>query len=147
VRKMSAAGLANVADLPLDPLNRRVLDGALAGDTVRRYLDALAAHDFPALAATLAPDVHRIGPYGDVYDGREIYAAVLEQRIMPLSGYELVVDRLLAAGPTVTAELSETVDDGDARLHTDEAVMFDTELGLITRVAVYLRSSERHRRT
>ena len=147
VRKMSAAGLANVADVPLDPVNRRVLDGALARDTVQRYLDALPAHDWPALAATLAADVHRIGPYGDVYDGRETYATFLEQTITALSGYELVVDRLLAAGPTVTAELSETVDDGDARLHTDEAVVFDTEVGLITRVAVYLRSSDRYPRT
>jgi hypothetical protein len=145
--KMSDAGRAAIADVPLDPVSRRVLDAALARDVVGRYLDALPARDWRALATTLAPDVHRIGPYGDVYDGRDAYTAFLEQTIAVLSGYELVVERLLVAGPTVTVELSETVDDGDERLHTDEAVVFDTDLGLITRVAVYLRSSERFSRT
>jgi hypothetical protein len=48
------------------------------------------------------------------------------------------------AGSTVTVELRETVDDGDARLETSEAVVFDTAAGLITGVAVYLQTSERH---
>src|SRR5262249_45346377 len=68
-RKMSDAGRAAIADVPLDPVSRRVLDAALARDAVARYLDALPAHDWRALATTLAPDVHRVGPYGDVYDG------------------------------------------------------------------------------
>ena len=46
----------------------------------------------------------------------------------------------------MTVELRETVDDGDARLETSEAVVFDTADGLITRVAVYLQTSERHPR-
>ena len=37
----------------------------------------------------------------------------------------------------------ETVDDGDARLETAEAVVFDTAGGLITSVAVYLQTSDR----
>ena len=36
-------------------------------------------------------------------------------------------------------------DDGDARLHTDESVVFDVADGLISRVAVYLQTSERRR--
>ena len=50
---------------------------------------------------------------------------------------------MLVAGTTVVVELNETVDDGDGRLHTDEAVVFDVDDGLIIRVAVYLQKSAR----
>jgi hypothetical protein len=146
-RKMSDRGRQRVADaitgVGLDAAARRLLDEALARDAVARYLDALAAHDWGALDATLAPDVHRVGPYGDVYDGREAYGRFLAGTVGALGGYELVVDRMLVAGAAVAVELSETVDDEGARLRTDEAVVFDAPFGLITRVAVYLRKSER----
>ena len=84
-----------------------------------------------------------MGPYGDAYQGRESYATFLAETIGALGGYQLDVDRVLVAGPAVTVELRETVDDGDARLETSEAVVFDTATGLISRVAVYLRTSQR----
>ena len=101
-------------------------------------------HDWDAVAATLAPDVERMGPYRDAYRGREPYAKFLADTIGALGGYQLDVDRVLGAGPVVTVELRETVDDGDARLETSEAVIFDTDDGLITQVSVYLQTSERH---
>jgi len=146
-KKMSAAGRAAIADVPLDANERALLDGALARDVVDRYLAGLAAHDWDALAETLAPDIERMGPYRDAFHGRDAYAAFLAQTIDALAGYELDVDRLHVAGPVVTVELRETVDDGDARLATSEAVVFDTAAGLITHVAVYLQTSERHPRT
>jgi ketosteroid isomerase-like protein len=142
-RKMSAAGRRAIADVPLDPGVRALLDGALAHDVVSQYLDGLRAHDWDSVAATLAPDVERIGPYRDVYQGREAYAGFLAETISKLEGYELVVDRIVTDGTTVVVELSETVDDSDARLRTQEAVVFDVDAGGITRVAVYLQTSER----
>ena len=59
-----------------------------------------------------------------------------------LSGYELHVERVIAAGPTVVVELDETVDAEGGRLRTEEAVVFDVADDLITRVAVYLQTSE-----
>ena len=50
---------------------------------------------------------------------------------------------MIADGNRVAVELSETVDDGDGRLHTDETVVFDVTDGLISRVAVYLQTSDR----
>jgi len=141
-RKMSPDGLAFIGEVPLTEVGRRVLDEALARDVVQRYLAALAAFDWTALAGTLATDVHRIGPYGDDCDGREAYASFLQSTITALSGYELAVKRTIAAGSTVAVELSETVDDGEnRRLHTDEVVVFDVAGGLIVQVAVYLRKS------
>jgi len=111
---------------------------------VGRYLSGLAAHDWSAVAATLAPDVRRMGPYRDAYRGREQYTEFLTQAIGALSGYRLDVDRVHVSGTVVTVELRETVDDGDGRLETCEAVVFDTAGGLVTGVAVYLQTSERH---
>ncbi len=144
--KMSDAGRSAIADVPLDAPARELLDGALARDVVERYLAGLAAHDWSAVAATLAPDVERMGPYRDVYRGRDEYAAFLADTIGALGGYQLDVDRVHVAGPVVTVELRETVDDGGARLETCEAVVFDTESLHITKVAVYLQTSERHPR-
>jgi limonene-1,2-epoxide hydrolase len=142
-RKMSPAGLALIAEVPLTPGGRRVLDEALGRDVVQRYLAALAAQDWPALASALASDVHRVGPYLDVSDGRDAYAEFLKTTVTALSGYELAVARLTASGGTVAVELSETVDDGRDRLRTDEVVVFDVVDGLIAQVAVYLRTSQR----
>jgi ketosteroid isomerase-like protein len=113
---------------------------------VERYLAALPAHDWASLRACLAPDVERIGPYNDVYRGRDDYARFLADTIEALPGYELVVDRIVHHDGNALVELSETIDDSDgARLRTAEAVVFDLDHdGLITRVAVYLRSSTRH---
>jgi limonene-1,2-epoxide hydrolase len=142
-RKMSSAGRSAIAEVPLGAGVHRLLDEAFARDVVRRYLDGLAAHDWRAVAASLAPDVDRLGPYNDDFHGSEEYAAFLEQTISALGGYELAVHRLLADGNRVAVELSETVDDKGERLHTDETVVFDVAGGLIVRVAVYLQASER----
>ena len=144
-KKMSDAGRAAIDAVPLDPDARALLDTALATrpTVVHQYLDGLASQDWDAVAATLATDVHRIGPYRDAIDGRDAYAAFLRDTIAALSGYELVVDRVIEDGATAIVELSETVDDGDARLRTQEAVVFDVADGLITRVAVYLQTSQR----
>jgi ketosteroid isomerase-like protein len=117
---------------------------------VRRYLDALRDYAWDELAGCLDEDVERIGPYRDEYRGRDQYSAFLARTIESLPGYELRVDRVVAAGTTVFAELSETVDDGPrgeqgpaARVRTQEGIVFDVVDGRITRVAVYLQTSER----
>lgn len=142
-RKMSPAGFALIAELPLGPGSHRILDAAFARETVQRYLDAMAAGDWTTLAATLAPDVERIGPYRDDFRGRAAYAEFLEKIITSLSGYELVVVDMIVEGGRVSVELNETVDDAGTRLRTDETVVFNVANGLISRVAVYLQTSER----
>jgi ketosteroid isomerase-like protein len=143
LRKMSDRGRARLAELALEPGAQHALDEARGREVVDRYLTGLAGHDWGAVAATLAPDVERIGPYGDVVRGGPEYAEFLRATITSLAGYELQVVRVVADGPTVAVELNETVDDDGARLHTDETVVFDTADGLIGRVAVYLQTSQR----
>jgi len=144
--KMSDAGRAAIAEVPLSDLERAILAGAFGRDVVERYLAGLAANDWAAVTETLTPDVERMGPYRDAYTGRDSYVKFLAATIGSLRGYELDIDRVHVDGGIVTVELRETVDDGDARLVTSEAVVFDTADGVITRVAVYLQTSERHPR-
>jgi hypothetical protein len=145
-RKMSAAGRDAIAEVALDAGAVTVLTAAFARDAVDRYLAGLAANDWAAVAESLAPAVERMGPYRDEHHGRADYAAFLADTVGALGGYQLDVDRVLGTGSVVTVELRETVDDGDDRLETAEVVVFDTADGLITKVAVYLQTSERHPR-
>jgi ketosteroid isomerase-like protein len=112
----------------------------MSAPVVERYLAALASGDWPGLAACLDADVERIGPYGDVYRGREPYTAFLRETVSALAGYALHVERLIVTVSTVVAELHETVDTPAGR-RTHEAVVFDVAGDRIRRVAVYLRKA------
>jgi ketosteroid isomerase-like protein len=110
---------------------------------VRRYLATMVDHDWEGLRACLAPDVVRLGPFGDDYRGAESYVAFLRATLESLEGYGMRVDRVRAAGSDVViAELSETVTFDGARLETPEALVFDIGPdGLIAQVAIFLRRS------
>jgi limonene-1,2-epoxide hydrolase len=111
---------------------------------VDRYLAALPANDWGTVRECLADDLVRIGPYHDVYRGRDEYLEFLVATFAALRGYELVIERVVEAGSTVLVELVETVDDGPARLRTAEAIVFDLDRNdRIARIAVYLQSSSR----
>jgi uncharacterized protein (TIGR02246 family) len=114
-----------------------------AGGTpiVEAYLAAVAAQDWAAFAACLAPDVERIGPYGDNYRGRDEYVAFLRDLMPKLPGYRMDVDRVayLPGGRLAVAELSETVEVDGKPLRTPEALVFDLDGdGRVARVAIYL---------
>ncbi len=142
-KKMSPAGLDAIARVPLDDADRARLQRAVGpAAPVHRYLDALAVQAWDDLTGSLAPDIERIGPYGDDFHGRDGYVSFLRSTLARLSGYELHVERVLTAGTSVVVELDETVDAEGGRLRTDEAIVFDVADDLITRVAVYLQKSE-----
>lgn len=111
-------------------------------DAVDAYLGAIARHDWEALAATLAPDVVRIGPFGDTYEGRDAYVAFLADLMPRLPGYRLEVHRVVRTdgGHVAVAELSETVTVDGTPLETPESLVFDLDAtGRIRRVAVYIQ--------
>jgi hypothetical protein len=68
--------------------------------TLERYFEALRRHDWAALAACLAPDVHRTGPYLDEVRGRDAYRDFLAGVVPKLEGYALEVH---AVEPLATA--------------------------------------------
>ena len=63
-----------------------------------RYFEALRRQDWESLAACLAEDVHRTGPYRDEVRGREAYVAFLSKVIPSLRDYDLVVSQAHAIG-------------------------------------------------
>jgi ketosteroid isomerase-like protein len=113
-------------------------DSAIA--TVTRFFDRMGAFDWEAMAACVAEDVTRVGPFRDVKTGRDDYRDFLAATIEALDGYRLDVQRIWSDGERAVAQLSETLNvDGRAR-RTDEAIVLDLGPdGLIHRVEVYLQ--------
>jgi hypothetical protein len=99
----------------------------------------MVAHDWEAMAACVIDDVERIGPFGDVYRGKQEYVAFISDLLPKLGGYAMKVDRVLYAGPVATAELAESIEGSD----TPEALVFDLDGdGLISRISIYIRRPE-----
>ena len=113
---------------------------AAAVATVTRFFECMGAFDWDAMAACVAPDVTRVGPYRDVKQGRDDYRDFLAETIEALDGYRLDLQRVWSDGERSVAQLSETLNiDGRAR-RTDEAIVLDLGPdGLIARVEVYLQ--------
>ncbi len=113
-----------------------------AAGVVERYLDRMVARDFDAMAACLAEDVVRVGPFGDTYTPKGPYVAFLSGLMPTLPGYSMRVDRVaeLAAGRLVLVELTEVVEVGGAPLETPEALIFELdEAGLIAHISIYIQ--------
>jgi ketosteroid isomerase-like protein len=114
---------------------------------VERYLDAITAHNWDALAACLADDGFvRVGPWGDEYAAKAEYVAFIADLMPKLPGYEMRVDRVTYSADQRLAvvELSETVDVDGQPHRTPEAIVFDLdgdrEHGRIRRIQVFIQT-------
>ncbi|HEY5024092.1 MAG TPA: nuclear transport factor 2 family protein [Acidimicrobiales bacterium] len=115
-------------------------DSGTTGAVVRRYLERMVAHDWEAMAACLAENVVRVGPFGDTYTPRDPYVAFLSELMPALPGYSMRIDRVLSTGRTVLVELTEVVDIGGAPLETPEALVFDLDHDdRIAHIAIYIQ--------
>jgi ketosteroid isomerase-like protein len=109
-------------------------------EVVERYLRGVVAHDWDEVTACLAPDVVRVGPFGDTYSPREPYVAFLRELMPTLPGYSMDVRRVVGAGPVVVAELSETVEVEGAPFVTPESLVFDLDGdGRIAHIEIYIQ--------
>jgi ketosteroid isomerase-like protein len=107
---------------------------------VERYLEKMVAHDFDAMAACLAEDVVRIGPYGDTYTPRAPYVAMLSELMPSLPGYSMEISRVMVGDDLVLVELTEVVEINGESLVTPEALVFElNEDGLIAHIAIYIQ--------
>jgi hypothetical protein len=105
------------------------------------YFEALRTQDWASLAACLAEDVHRTGPYLDVVRGRRAYVEFLAGVIPTLRNYDLRVQRVRhLGGESAVVELSEIADVGGVRTEFPEVLLFDFDAtGSILRVDVYIK--------
>jgi predicted ester cyclase len=109
---------------------------------VEDYLDAVATQDWERMSARIRDDVVRVGPFGDVYIGREDYVKFLSDLMPTLPGYAMDISRVTAVdeGRRVVAELSETVEMDGQPLVTPEVLLFDLDDdGLIARIEIFTR--------
>lgn len=109
---------------------------------IRRYLDGVAGQDWAVVSECLAADVRRVGPFGDVYEGREQYLAFLRRTMPTLAGYRMDVERVLHAADdtAAVAELSETVELDGRSVRTPESLVFDLDDdGRIRHIAIYIQ--------
>jgi hypothetical protein len=114
-------------------------------EILERYFAAMRAHDWPALAATLADDVHRTGPFLDHVRGKQAYVEFLARVVPALPNYALDVARIRALeGGGALVELSESMDrDGDRRTYP-EALLFGFDAaGRIARVDIFIKQPPR----
>ena len=108
--------------------------------TASRFFEAMGTFDWNAMAACVATDVVRVGPYRDEKAGRDDYRDFLAATIEALEDYELAVQRIWSDGTRAVAQLSETMTIEGRRRRTDEAIVLDLGPdGLIARVEVYLQ--------
>jgi len=108
---------------------------------VETYLERMVAHDFEAMAACLAEDVVRVGPYGDTYTPRAPYVAMLSALMPSLPGYSMEISRVTAVDNLVVVELTEVVEVGGEPLVTPEALVFELDDdGLIAHIAIYIQT-------
>src|SRR2546421_12689991 len=99
----------------------------------------MVAHDWDAMAACVSDDVERVGPFCDVYRGKERYVAFISELLPSLSGYAMKVDRVVYADRVAVAELTESVDGTD----TPAALVLHLHRhGRIARLSYYIQRPE-----
>jgi ketosteroid isomerase-like protein len=114
--------------------------GPSAGALAERYLRAIAAQDWITVEACVAPDVVRLGPFGDDVGGSGAYLALLQRTMPALPGYRLDIDRVTEVGEgRAFVELRETVEVDGTPLLTHECLVFDVVEGRLAQVAIYIR--------
>ena len=110
-------------------------------EVLERYFAAMRAHDWPALAETLADDVHRTGPFLDQVHGKQAYVGFLARVVPALRNYALDVARIRALeGGGALVELSESMDRDGGRRTYPEALLFGFDAaGRIARVDIFIK--------
>jgi hypothetical protein len=110
-------------------------------EVVDRYLRALQQQDWNALADTISDDLYRVGPFGDVVQGKEAYVHFLSTLLPTLVSYRLEVKTVhpLVEGGAVV-ELSEYLDVDGVHSRFPEAIFFGLDdAGKISRVTIYIQ--------
>lgn len=110
-------------------------------ELVAHYLSCMFARNWDGLAATLAPDVVRHGPYNDTFVGPEAYVSFLRSTFDWMQDYEMEIHRIWGEGDLVCAELAETVTLDGRRLRTEEALVIEVRERRIQRVSIFLQKS------
>ena len=106
---------------------------------LNRYFAALQSSDWDVLSDSVSAHVRRVGPFGDVVEGREAYVDFLSGLLPTLQGYTLTVTTVheLPSGGAFV-ELTEAFDVDGQRREFPEAIRFGFDAdGRIAEVVIY----------
>lgn len=79
--------------------------------TVDRYFAAMGRHDWDELRGCLSDTFSRVGPYEEhVWDDPDDYVAFLRELLPTLKGQKVEVTEVIAEGPVVHVNATETIE-------------------------------------
>jgi hypothetical protein len=110
-------------------------------EAATRFFERIGAKDWAGLAPCISPDVRRVGPWGDAWEGREPYLAFLTATVNAMEQYTLDIKRVFSDGTYTVAQLSETwLVDGKLTRYDQAIVVNVGRDGLVEQVECYLQS-------
>jgi ketosteroid isomerase-like protein len=106
--------------------------------TVERFFEHLSARDWASLRAELAPEVERVGPFGDRVAGRDSYLAMLEDAVPTDYRNDVHLVTYAGDGRAAFARVTEHLGYPDRTLDLEEAYAFGLDdQGLLSRIEVF----------
>jgi hypothetical protein len=113
---------------------------APADGVIERFFLSLSARDWPAFSALLAPQVERVGPFGDRVRGRERYVDLLRGLVPSVYGNDVHRVTYAPDGRSGFARVTEHLGYPDRELHLEEAYSFQMEDGgSLSQVEIFLQ--------
>jgi len=111
--------------------------------TVERFFEHLSARDWVSLRGELAPEVERIGPFGDRVAGRDRYLAMLEAAVPADYRNDVHLVTYAADGRAAFARVTEHLGYPTQTLDLEEAYAFGLDAqGLVSRVEVFWQTPQ-----
>jgi hypothetical protein len=111
--------------------------------TVERFFEHLSARDWASLRGELAPEVERVGPFGDRVAGRDRYLAMLESAVPADYRNDVHLVTYAGDGRAAFARVSEHLGYPDQTLHLEEAYAFGLDgEGLLIRIEVFWQTPQ-----
>jgi hypothetical protein len=112
-------------------------------DAVAQFFEHLSARNWAALGDVLAPEVERVGPFGDHVTGRDAYVEFLKASVPDDYGNDVHLLTYATDGLSAFARVTEHLGYPDQELHLEETYLFDLDaLGLVARVEVFWQTPQ-----
>jgi ketosteroid isomerase-like protein len=110
---------------------------------VERFFEYLSARDWASLGGELAPEVERVGPYGDRVAGRDRYLAMLEAAVPADYRNDVHLVTYTGDGRAAFGRVTEHLVYPDQELHLEEAYAFGLDdRGLVIRIEVFWQTPQ-----
>jgi hypothetical protein len=110
---------------------------------VERFFEHLSARDWASLRGVLAPEVERVGPFGDRVAGRDRYVAMLEEAVPADYRNDVHLVTYSAGGRAAFARVTEHLGYPDRTLHLEEAYAFGLDSGgSVSRIEVFWQTPQ-----